>query len=261
MTDYSNEEINALEYVFPEREVLNLIPTMYLFVTSCRSVKTTKVWALNLNCCKVFICDFHREQAWERWLSKTINGCCLVKDQVKKMLRDIAHAKTEDICQKAVQGLQESQVWKIHQKLAEYLTNTWLPIQKRWVFAYRQDRLLLNVNTNNGTESYCDKNKKAHSSYRKYNAKIPPYLIDRPRPLVKHCMHLIDTLKGLDLQGINAVTDKIYNVASFDSNSREIYKCYLDDDKHLPSCSCPAWFSSPYPCKHFFAIFIKENLS
>ncbi|XP_047141341.2 uncharacterized protein LOC124816267 [Hydra vulgaris] len=238
-----------------------------------------------------------REQAWERWLSKTINGCCLVKDQVKKMLRDIAHAKTEDICQKAVQGLQESQVWKIHQKLAEYLTNTWLPIQKRWVFAYRQDRLLLNVNTNNGTErqhqsfkysflekrknssitamlsicieeflphkfdNYCDKNKKAHSSYRKYNAKIPPYLIDRPRPLVKHCMHLIDTLKGLDLQGINAVTDKIYNVASFDSNSREIYKCYLGGDKHLPSCSCPAWFSSPYPCKHFFAIFIKENLS
>nr|XP_047145588.1 uncharacterized protein LOC105848567 [Hydra vulgaris] len=120
MTDYSNEEINALEYVFPG--------------------------------CKVFICVFHREQVWERWLSKTINGCCLVKDQVKKMLRDIAHAKIEDICQKAVQGLQESQVWKIHQKLAEYLTNTWLPIQKRWVFAYRQDRLLLNVNTNNGTE-------------------------------------------------------------------------------------------------------------
>ncbi|XP_065679986.1 uncharacterized protein LOC124806407 isoform X2 [Hydra vulgaris] len=44
LTDYSNEEINSLESVFPG--------------------------------CQVHICDFHREQAWERWLSKTANGCC-----------------------------------------------------------------------------------------------------------------------------------------------------------------------------------------
>ncbi|XP_065657850.1 uncharacterized protein LOC136082447 isoform X1 [Hydra vulgaris] len=120
MTDYSNEEVNSLETVFPG--------------------------------CQVFICDFHREQAWERWLSKSTNGCSYVKDQVKKKLREIAHSKTEEICKKLVQELEEWPEWKKYPKLAEYLTNTWLSIQKRWVFAYRQDRLLLNVNTNNGIE-------------------------------------------------------------------------------------------------------------
>ncbi|XP_065650796.1 uncharacterized protein LOC136078917 [Hydra vulgaris] len=94
MTDYSNEEINLLETVLPG--------------------------------CQVFICDFHREQAWERWLSKSTNGCSYVKDQVKKMLRKIAHSKTEEICKKLVQELEEWPEWKKYPKLAEYLTNTYL---------------------------------------------------------------------------------------------------------------------------------------
>ncbi|XP_065665969.1 uncharacterized protein LOC136087358 isoform X2 [Hydra vulgaris] len=264
-TDYSNEEINSLESVFPG--------------------------------CKVSICDFHREQAWERWLSKTTNGCSNVKDDVKVKLREIANAKTIDDCKKAIQNLEESLEWRNNPKLVEYLKSTWLCIQKRWVFAYRLDRILLNVNTNNGTErqnqyfkysflekrknssltamlsicieeflphkydNYCDENRRAHSSYRKYHDQIPAYLINRPPSLVKHCMKLIDKLQGVDLRGVTAVTDKLYNVASFNSNIREIYQCYLGDSEHLPTCSCPNWFRSSYPCKHFFAIFIKENLT
>ncbi|XP_047133431.1 uncharacterized protein LOC124811588 [Hydra vulgaris] len=265
LTDYSNEEINSLEYVFPGSNVL--------------------------------ICDFHREQAWERWLSKITNGCSSVKEVVKLKLRQIANSKTEEICINAVNAFKESEEWKNHPKLREYLKNTWLCNQKRWVFAFRQHRLLRNVNTNNGTErqnqslkysflekrknssltamlsvcideflphnynNYADKNRRAHSSYRKYNSKIPVYLINHPQPLVKHCMNMIDKLQGLDLEGINAVTDRLYNVASFQSNSREIYQFFLGDAKHLPSCSCPSWFSSIYPCKHIFAVFSKENLS
>nr|XP_047131654.1 uncharacterized protein LOC124810593 isoform X2 [Hydra vulgaris]XP_047142244.1 uncharacterized protein LOC124816635 [Hydra vulgaris] len=264
-TDYSNEEINSLESVFPG--------------------------------CKVFICDFHREQAWERWLSKTTNGCSMIKDDIKVRLRDIAHAKTVEGCQKAVENLEESLEWQNNPKLVEYLKSTWLCIQKRWVFAYRLDRILLNVNTNNGTErqnqsfkysflekrknssltamlsicieeflphkydNYCDDNRRAHASYKKYHDEIPAYLINRPPSLVKHCMKLIDKLQGVDLRGISAMTDKLYNVASFNSNSREIYQCYLGDSEHLPTCSCPNWFRSLYPCKHFFAIFIKDNLT
>nr|XP_047131872.1 uncharacterized protein LOC124810909 isoform X1 [Hydra vulgaris] len=263
LTDYSNEEINSLESVFPG--------------------------------CQVHICDFHREQAWERWLSKTANGCCLVKNKVKEKLRAIAYAKTDEIFQKKVQELEESQEWQNSPKLAEYLKHTWLCIQKRWAFAYRQDRLLLNVNTNktkqnqtfkysflekrknssltsmlnicieeflpHNYDSYCDKNKKAHSSYRKYNNNIPEYLVNRPRPLVRHCMMLIDKLQGVDLSGIISVTERLYSVASFNSNSREIYQCYLGDGENLPTCSCPSWFDSAYPCKHFFGIFLKENLT
>nr|XP_047143262.1 uncharacterized protein LOC124817350 isoform X4 [Hydra vulgaris] len=265
ITDYSNEEINSLESVFSGSTV--------------------------------FICDFHREQAWERWLSKTANGCCMVKDVVKDKLREIAHAKTIETCQKAVEALEESKEWQNNPKLVEYLKSTWLCIQKRWVVAYRKDRILLDVNTNNGTErqnlsfkysflekrknsslttmlsicieeflphkydNYCDENRRAHSSHRKYDDKVPAYLIDRPPSLVKHCMALIDKLQGVDLRGITAVTDKLYNVASFNSNSREIYQCYLGDSECLPACSCPSWFRTSYPCKHFLAIFLKENLS
>nr|XP_047145432.1 uncharacterized protein LOC124818498 [Hydra vulgaris] len=247
--------------------------------------------------CSVFICDFHREQAWERWLSKSSNGCLIVKEDVKVMLRRIAHSKTIEICKEAEKALKDSSEYNNHPKLKEYLKNTWLCIKKRWVSAYRQDRLLLNVNTNNGIErqnqsfkysflekrknssltamlsicieeflphkydSYTNENTRANSSYRKYHEKIPIYLTNRPRPLVNHCMRMIDKLHGVDLTGINAVTDKLYNVASLKSNNRVIYQCYLGDNERLPTCSCPSWFNSAYPCKHFFAIFLKENLS
>nr|XP_047123464.1 uncharacterized protein LOC124806506 [Hydra vulgaris]XP_047123465.1 uncharacterized protein LOC124806506 [Hydra vulgaris]XP_047123466.1 uncharacterized protein LOC124806506 [Hydra vulgaris]XP_047123467.1 uncharacterized protein LOC124806507 isoform X1 [Hydra vulgaris] len=221
----------------------------------------------------------------------------MVKDVVvKDKFLEIAHAKTIETCQKAVEALEESKEWQNNPKLVEYLKSTWPCIQKRWVVAYRKDRILLDVNTNNGTErqnlsfkysflekrknsslttmlsicieeflykynNYCDENRRAHSSYRKYDDKVPAYLIDRPPSLVKHCMALIDKLQGVDLRGITAVTDKLYNVASFNSNSREIYQCYLGDSECLPACSCPSWFRTSYPCKHFLVIFLKENLS
>ncbi|XP_065657849.1 uncharacterized protein LOC136082446 [Hydra vulgaris] len=110
-------------------------------------------------------------------------------------------------------------------------------------------------------ENYVDKNRRAHSSYRKYKDNIPAYLTNRPQPLVKHCMKTIDKVISMDLVRVSAITDRLYNVASFQSNSRETYQCYLGDAKNLLSCSCSAWLYSAYPCKHFFAIFIKENLS
>ena len=42
MTDYSDAEIHAIGSVFPE--------------------------------CKVYLCDFHREQAWERWVKDKKSG-------------------------------------------------------------------------------------------------------------------------------------------------------------------------------------------
>nr|XP_047137617.1 uncharacterized protein LOC105845536 [Hydra vulgaris] len=76
----------------------------------------------------------------------------MVKDAIKLKLHQIAHAKTEEICQNAVNSLKESEEWKNNPKLADYLNSTWLCNQKRWVFAYRRQRLLRSINTNNGTE-------------------------------------------------------------------------------------------------------------
>ena len=63
MVDCCREEINAIEITFPE--------------------------------CKVFICDFHREQAWDRWLNKTDNGARMIKNEMLCKFRHIASASTE----------------------------------------------------------------------------------------------------------------------------------------------------------------------
>ncbi|XP_065664107.1 uncharacterized protein LOC136085969 [Hydra vulgaris] len=110
-------------------------------------------------------------------------------------------------------------------------------------------------------DSDADQNRSEYSFYRKYNDKTSIYLIIRPRPLVKHCMKMIVKLQGIDLQEISAVNKRLYYVASFQSNNREIYQCYLGDAEQLPSCTFFAWFTIAYPCKHFFAIFMKENLT
>ena len=44
----------------------------------------------------IYICDFHREQAWERWLSKSSNGLLNEKQKVLAKLRAIAKARTEE---------------------------------------------------------------------------------------------------------------------------------------------------------------------
>ena len=59
---------------------------------------------------KVFLCDFHREQAWHRWTSKTEKGFSHASDQVKTRLRHIAHSTTHAHCQSAVKELMRGSV-------------------------------------------------------------------------------------------------------------------------------------------------------
>ena len=54
---------------------------------------------------KVFLCDFHRKQAWHRWTSKIENGFSHISDQVKSRLCRIAHSITRADCQTAVKDL------------------------------------------------------------------------------------------------------------------------------------------------------------
>ena len=54
---------------------------------------------------KVFLYDFHREQAWHRWTSKIENGFTHISDQVKIRLRRIAHSTTHADSQSVVKDL------------------------------------------------------------------------------------------------------------------------------------------------------------
>jgi hypothetical protein len=82
----------------------------------------------------VFICDFHREQSWTRWVSKTDNGVSGEKESVLGMLRRCAHATSQDMFEAAVFDLQNSPVWKKNVRLRNWFTRTWLAEKKVFIF-------------------------------------------------------------------------------------------------------------------------------
>jgi len=108
MTDYSEAEISALEGSFPDAVV--------------------------------YICDFHREQAWERWVKAYKHGLCGDEaDILLDHLRAIAWApsvgsKNSTELPKyhhynsAVTILKKTNLWKHNDSVRHWLTNNWLNI-------------------------------------------------------------------------------------------------------------------------------------
>ena len=104
MCDYSEAEISALECCFPD-------------IT-------------------IYLCDFHWEQAWERWVKDGKHG--LTSDEADQLLAELRacawappgrEGEDIDICYKqAVQNLKESKVWKDHACVQQWLSTTWLSI-------------------------------------------------------------------------------------------------------------------------------------
>ena len=108
MTDYSEAELQAIESSFPS---------------------TT-----------IYLCDFHREQSWERWVKDHHHGIEHIdQDTVLTLHRNCATAPPAGIYdslsrdhnyQKAVENLKSSKLWKENEKLREWLNGTWIPISK-----------------------------------------------------------------------------------------------------------------------------------
>ncbi|XP_028415032.1 uncharacterized protein LOC114538114 [Dendronephthya gigantea] len=121
MVDFCEAEINAIERLFPN--------------------------------CLVYLCDFHREQAWVRWVNKGKNGVTKEqKDKLLTRLRAMAKAPNEEEFQTTLTNLKSDELWKTNKLLQDWMNKTWLPEKKRWVWAYRKDRFNVKVNTNNGVE-------------------------------------------------------------------------------------------------------------
>lgn len=76
---------------------------------------------------KVLLCDFHREKAWMEWTSKSDHGVAAEKDNVLKLLRDIAHAGTIEKSLAAIQNLKNSKQWGENEKLRNWFGKKWLP--------------------------------------------------------------------------------------------------------------------------------------
>ena len=55
----------------------------------------------------VYICDFHRLQAWQRWLNTSSHGLVQGKEEVLALLKKLAKAPTETAYETALQSLRK----------------------------------------------------------------------------------------------------------------------------------------------------------
>ncbi|ELU03174.1 hypothetical protein CAPTEDRAFT_219109 [Capitella teleta] len=161
----------------------------------------------------IFFCDFHREQAWCRW----VRGSSAAGENLLSMLRSIAKSKSQIEMENLVDQLRMSEVFT--PKVAGWLNKHWLNHLQKWVAFFRPAFL---PTTTNGVESlhrvlkhsflkyYSDRSlhgfmsavmvKYLPEQFRKYraanlsllssrtfNKEIPEFLRNRPQKFVKHC--------------------------------------------------------------------------
>lgn len=169
-----------------------------------------------------------------------------------------------------------------------YYTRTMYTVtytMQRWARAYRDQTFHECINTNNGTEAlnkalkytYLPRAKRAtnlsgivitlidtflpalrqkylftnfeqSSANRKYKDSIPSYLHDRPKAVILHCLDRKASSSHFESEDISLTTSNgIFEVKSGDN----VYTINFGN----PSCTCPDWIQTNYPCKHFFAVF------
>jgi len=78
----------------------------------------------------VYICDFHREQCWTRWVSKLDNGVSNRKEKVLHLLRQCAHACTPEEFFQELEALQNSEEWCANARLRTWFSKAWVPQYK-----------------------------------------------------------------------------------------------------------------------------------
>ena len=101
---------------------------------------------------------------------------------------------------------------------------------------------------------YRHENIVASNTYKSYNNKIPNYLWNRPRKVVKHCMERIRSSTEIDKNKI------CRNGGCFSVESQSTKQCYevvLSNSVEFPKCSCMDFKTNFLPCKHMFAVFEK----
>uniref|UniRef100_A0A8W8IS37 SWIM-type domain-containing protein n=1 Tax=Magallana gigas TaxID=29159 RepID=A0A8W8IS37_MAGGI len=250
-----------------------------------------EIWAIEntFKDCESLLCDFHREQAWTRWMKDGKHGLTTVQMEVLELLRKIAHSATENEFHGHVQNLKFSTHWKESTLLQKWFEGKWLKNAKRWVWCFRSSRLNTRVTTTNGLERQHQEFKKTYlakyrdgslsstlsvlisnylpeshkryiqyniqslGEYKKYSAHIPEFLHNRPKFFLEHCMKRIPPkCPYLPVTAITSLPSGEFRVPSSDGKNFYI----LDLERRMPSCSCPDWSKCHLPCKHMLSIFI-----
>ena len=75
----------------------------------------------------VYLCAFHRLQAWLQWIVNTKNGVSNYQTYCMGLLRAVGDVKTEDAYTKALMELQKSYIWSRFPNFHNYYTQQWAP--------------------------------------------------------------------------------------------------------------------------------------
>ena len=78
----------------------------------------------------MLLCDFHREEVWERWTFKKDNGVTEAREDLLAKLRQICKSTNHHLFDKALNNLKEWKEWKSNSKLRNWFENTWLKHKK-----------------------------------------------------------------------------------------------------------------------------------
>ncbi|XP_053391067.1 uncharacterized protein LOC128553892 [Mercenaria mercenaria] len=227
-------------------------------------------------------------QSWDRWLRTGTNGCQQFREEIMKLLCNVAKARSESEYEESVSILKNSEYWKENKNLSTWFQKQWLSNSRRWVSCYRRTIFNVRVSTTNGLERqhqtlkasylsgytdgtltclvtclvtrflpdsykrYVEYNVKSLDMCRAYTPNLPNFLHNRPKMFVKHCaQRLPPSQEHIPMENIKKQEDEaVFTIKSIDSGS-----CYtVDLGGALPSCSCKDWEKFHLPCKHMLAI-------
>ena len=84
---------------------------------------------------------------------------------------------------------------------------------------------------------------------------MPPYLHNRPRHTVQHCLEKIDLAKSIPPNHVISKDEGQFEVYSQTAILDVWYKVSFGRHDATPSCTCKEWQCTCLPCKHMVAIF------
>ncbi|XP_049962130.1 uncharacterized protein LOC126482194 [Schistocerca serialis cubense] len=116
-----------------------------------------EIWAIKgtFPMSRVYLCLFHRKQAWQWWLSKKNNlDVPGDSEQILKLWEEIVESPSEEQFLTAKQNLQSHELLTRNSGALDYFNKQWLSVSESWVKAYEdKENFFSNVTTTNGVES------------------------------------------------------------------------------------------------------------
>ncbi|XP_038049691.1 uncharacterized protein LOC119723202 [Patiria miniata] len=266
MTDYSDAEYQAIKKTFPNS--------------------------------KCYLCAFHREQAWLRWSRDSKHQLLPTeRETFLTMMRNIASAPTENEYNEAVRCLKESALYRMNKQLQAYVNSKWLTIPERWCQSFFETGFHVQVTTNNGVESlnhslksfhlqlrslgslssmlevltqdfvsaqmqrYARENWRQSTFNKSYSMKVPDFLHNRPKHVIKHMMSRLENSKVYKKDDVAMTAPRCFKVRSESGKQGQSYEVSLGSADQAPKCECQDWKHTFLPCKHLFAVLSNSNLT